>query len=507
MDLITSVRNIPLRENNNTSSNICIIQSKLQLDPVLVYRLRNGISDMIVSSDSDFSMYLEKDGVQVTDMKYNHRTRTFSNFKLASASIKPMLHVVEALQISLDRIKKPKYPVFEGLDINGRVLASIIIGCDANPGGLKGHGPAAVWKLVATDSKDDNTLDMNYDINNNLRQFIYSKGKLKPEVVDAYLMAMIYEPANYAVDFDVDESNNVHTDSIYNIDADNVYMFGEPTQLYKYVEDFAPKNSPEVVVDGPVLSVCVGPYGCKDGNGSHCFITDEGSHVCHSCCGILCRFCNMEMDDVHYCTKCYLDNIVGVDDDIDDSVKGLSIQSMRKELENANYDLGNAGTVAEIEELYDTYITKKSLNVFEDVENNIKFPLYKGGVLNDKSILVDILGFDFSDGGSFIKSEELSLTDVVSVLDLLAEFVRYDKERTDIKSHLRKLYSSMPKIIVNTAEGSRKDSGKRMILRAIRGALDPRTKSLYFAEVAKVRKKQNEEPVLRMCRFYWVLLS
>jgi hypothetical protein len=92
--------------------------------------------------------------------------------------------------------------------------------------------------------------------------------------------------------------------------------------------------------------------------------------------------------------------------------------------------------------------------------------------------------FNFLDGATFLQDESLSLEEVVSIIHILAEFVRREdpppaaqtKKRLDV---IRKI---MPSIITAIAEGSRKDSGERLLRRSMRHALDPQNPPLVGGE-------------------------
>jgi hypothetical protein len=149
---------------------------------------------LIVSSDSDFSAILGEEGLQLSDLKYSSRSNTFSNIKLTSTCEKPILDAVNALCLDRSRISKPQFPIFENETTTMRLLIMIALGCDVWPGGLLQVGPSKVAGFLKSITVDENAADdAHIDI---LRNWIARKGKISVDVIDAFVMSLLYEPAN-----------------------------------------------------------------------------------------------------------------------------------------------------------------------------------------------------------------------------------------------------------------------------------------------------------------------
>ena len=95
-----------------------------------------------------------------------------------------------------------------------------------------------------------------------LRNWISNKGHIPVDVVEAFEMAILYEPAN----------SNDYSDRLLEQADCWVYPYHAPTRLFKYVEAFAPISGPQVIIEeGLGLSECVGPYqtSSDDNYGRH----------------------------------------------------------------------------------------------------------------------------------------------------------------------------------------------------------------------------------------------
>ena len=100
------------------------------------------------------------------------------------------------------------------------------------------------------------------------------------------------------------------------------------------------------------------------------------------------------------------------------------------------------------------------------------------------------MAIDFKDGGAFVTDPNLDPKHIPGVLALFAAFVRFDDKdmkRTDWEKDSA-VFSVIPSIFIDFAEGSRIDSGYRLLRRCVRHSMDSRTESL-----------DNKEAVLVIC--------
>jgi hypothetical protein len=163
--------------------------SMFQADTVICYRLVNGLSHLAVADNRDYHVYAGKDALVITDWKLSAEKKrhksTQSQMELACGWMEPMKKAADALHKPVDMFvsKKAKHPLFEGSDATTRALIAIAIGCDVYPGGAHNIGPSKVATYV---HKDDG----------NLQEFVAAKTKLDTTIVDTFVKALLYEPAN-----------------------------------------------------------------------------------------------------------------------------------------------------------------------------------------------------------------------------------------------------------------------------------------------------------------------
>jgi len=114
-DLFHSLSELKLSRNSVNESDeqgeIRTVKAKLQLDPVLIERALSKKSDVIISSDSDYSAMLEKDGLQISFLKYSSRTRTLWT---GAVSDTDFLNRAGVLELQHDFVKKD--------EVNGKYI-------------------------------------------------------------------------------------------------------------------------------------------------------------------------------------------------------------------------------------------------------------------------------------------------------------------------------------------------------------------------------------------------
>ena len=111
---------------------------------------------------------------------------------------------------------------------------------------------------------------------------------LTNEVVDTLIDALVYQPSN-AAPADHEDNNPAKT-----------YMFGAPSRLPKYLEQFAVDEAfkQNCVNPGPEMSVYKGVGGVH-----HTFLSSDGVRNCTRCNEIICPQCNDKIGDKTIETK------------------------------------------------------------------------------------------------------------------------------------------------------------------------------------------------------------
>jgi hypothetical protein len=334
------------------------------------------------------------------------------------------------------KIKRAPIAVFEGRSPEMRALIAVGIGCDAHPGGVPGIGPKAMDDIVL---KNDNSVER-------VRQCLAEHGKMDEKVIDAFVKALIYEPANLTTDFE----------------GEYTYLFGAPTELPLYLSEFvSPSNRNGIIVDGPSLTECKG-YGA----GPHQFLSGEGISVCRDCSAFLCRFCRTaEAVVVHgpeqtkstsyLCLQCDEHSLLFGNPGVNTQE---TFQTMKGELEAANFTDVASANAAEIEELHDAYVCQQGNTICsgEDLANSVMFPTISTSEVSNRVKI--ITSFDFRDGGRFIRQQEISHRNRKELVFLFAKLLEVGTAAPKLKGGAAKaVYDSVPGLLVDFAEGSRLD--------------------------------------------------
>lgn len=111
------------------------------------------------------------------------------------------------------------------------------------------------------------------------------------------------------------------------------YLFGPPTRLPKYLQEFAVDEAfkRDCVFDGPQISTCKGV-----GDHQHQFLTSDGVANCTVCNDTVCSHCKDEIDKKVYCLACFATESIVPQSGTADS---KSIAAMRQELkDDYNFD-------------------------------------------------------------------------------------------------------------------------------------------------------------------------
>jgi hypothetical protein len=127
----------------------------------------------------------------------------------------------------------------------------LICGCDVYKRGMKGVKVKTLAKLI--ESLNASSEAVLYE---KLYAQFQSKNKLTNEVIDTYIDAILYEPTSA-------------TPSPAAVSHCRAYLFGPPTRLPKYLEEFSPTEEfkQSHVFPGPEICHCKGL-----GDGGHLFL-------------------------------------------------------------------------------------------------------------------------------------------------------------------------------------------------------------------------------------------
>ena len=101
----------------------------------------------------------------------------------------------------------------------------------------------------------------------------------------------------------------------------------------------------------------------------------------------------------------------------------------------------------------------------------------------------------FSEGGQFIGNETIENKMLPSVLELFATLLEYKKEVRYTKFN-HKIYDALPSFFVELANGSRKDTGFRLLRRCARHAMDCNARSLINTDAKIFQRKDGSVGIL-----------
>jgi hypothetical protein len=121
--------------------------------------------------------------------------------------------------------------------------------------------------------------------------------------------------------------------------------------------------------------------------------------------------------------------------------------------------------------------------------HEVKYPLHTTNELKQPTEWEHLFDLEFCKGGAFVSDADPNVRDnLPAVLQLLASCVKYEKKKkhTDWVRDPT-VYDALPSNIIDFAEGSRIDSGYRLLARCVRHGLDPRMPTM-FDNVARIIK-------------------
>jgi hypothetical protein len=128
----------------------------------------------------------------------------------------------------------------------------------------------------------------------------------------------------------------------------------------------------------------------------------------------------------------------------------------------------------------------------------VKFPMEPSSVI-DGSELITIQDFDFIDGARFLRGDGMCDERRKDVLCILAPYVKHtgnNARHEDAKGSCENVYAAVPDVLVHLAEGSRFDSGFRLLERSCRHTLDEDSETSLLAAKGKVCEFKGETCLL-----------
>ena len=126
---------------------------KAQADVVIAARVTRKLTDMIVSTDTDYAAYLGNRCTCLKDFTYNVISNTISEIVLSTAAEIETYRWLLVLdwekndEKPLLLLQKPQFPIFGCEDDpNIRSVCAVAMGCDMWPGGIKSCGSSNIKK-------------------------------------------------------------------------------------------------------------------------------------------------------------------------------------------------------------------------------------------------------------------------------------------------------------------------------------------------------------------------
>lgn len=118
------------------------------------------------------------------------------------------------------------------------------------------------------------------------------------------------------------------------------------------------------------------------------------------------------------------------------------------------------------QEWYDIYLD--SLVIQDKRTERFKFPVHAAKPLHNKSVLgTEVMEFELIDGGKFIQEKDKLLDrDILLLLELMSAFVCINPGYSHCDFD-KGLFDVMPSLFVDVADGSRVDSGCRLLERCL----------------------------------------
>jgi hypothetical protein len=311
--------------------------------------------DAIVSTDSDFAMFIGPSGggdLTISSPHLRFQDATIGKMQLVTGQMIVADQVHSVLQsklkmpifptddpdgpANLKHQHQPSYPLFDKVtDHLLRALIAVALGCCAWPGGIFNFGPKSaaeeLQRLAARSLSDHERSDAFANApSRNSSSTVKDK-----EAILCFAQSLLFERCSVG------------------------YIHDPPRRLFKYVEEFA---GPQTLIEnGPQVLQC-----CGLNNGScHSFLAAEGQYQCVICDALLCRHCRYDVKKESKAPVTCMECVRGfVDPDDLENSDGLSEGEMRDALSVAHVELHAKATYLQVLKAYNMYFEDPLTNFF-----------------------------------------------------------------------------------------------------------------------------------------------
>lgn len=484
-------------DNNSGLVNEDIIENKFQADSVIAYRALNNLSDAHWSTDSDYVSMIGSNTINVTDIKIKNKTKKkdaiIESFRIIGGCNEQYGKIKNNV-LKSDTIiwsEAADHPLLSTDNYLIRALVSVVLGNDYMLGnGILGIGVVGMSRLVKKMEEVTGNTVRQYNVTDTniidmlqyrtLRQYICEESGISSDDLVTLVMAQIAEPY-------IDKKEN------YN------YMYGVPPVLPEYLKEYKKSDTANIpeIIPGSKLCNCCGIKGK-----AHPFLESEGAFKCVSCDSTYCASCGYVPSSTdnsichrekkeNLCYGCYRKVTIESFGKTSDTL--LTTKDMIDELRkiNGSVQIDNNADPHEIEELYDAMVALDDASPHNRLSKEVCFPCLPPTSLDN---MEPFLEADLIKGATFVGDKErLTDTRLLSLLQTFSSLVTFtDKKYTSWDADI---YKSLPGLFKDFANGSRVDSGYRLLERCLRHATDPRSSPLIKTSIKLVADQtttQNE---------------
>ena len=477
----------------------------------MAYRFRNGLSDLIFSTDSDMaalcgpsclsiSSFTEENTIKNKNKREKNDGVSRFVYNIGGGSNQLMEELKKYATTSLPSnqiiFTPARYPLLEETYYLTVALIVVGIGCDVLPGGISGVTPLSISKELKRIKEEGVPDNDNVKKCKLLMDFFKRKdksNKMSNEEIRTYCEAFLFQPALKFGEKDNPQSYH--------------YIFKKPGDISSYLQMFVPPT-----VDKKLIKNRCETLQCKGIGGvnlPHGFIKAEGHFTCSSCKACFCNTYSYspskDRDNrktktkslVHYeimnedlCVDCYQRNIFLPHSITIDEV--LTIEEMKSYLKKQNQSIVNDADAHEVQEFFEM---QKELETKEnDIDNHVPFPIYTSNELTTFLFGTIFHTFSFDQGGRFINDQKAIPNNLVfPVVDLIASLVRYNPKKIKYTEYKSPVYDVLPSLFIEFANKSRVGTGFRLLKRCLRHSFDPKANLLMERSASLFIDNKNNE--------------
>jgi hypothetical protein len=280
-------------------------------------------------------------------------------------------------------------------------------------------------------------------------------------MLDTYVESYMFEPSNYLPCADP---------------VENLYIMNEyPSTLHPYNNGFDQKDPRIKMIEVDCsrdLGTCVGP-----GDNPHSFMLAEGHIECNACKHDLCMICALEIKNEKdnkcesYCIGCYSEEkcLPTRKEYIQAPELTVTNEDMVVGLQSLGMQVRVTDDMTDINDIYDSLVFRGRA-IYDGVSlmDQIIYPTNNTTYLAE---LVKITEMILKDGGRYLSSSNLTTFQKIELSELLTELTNTPRIKNTNED---RSYQVIPHIMRLFAEGSRIQTGYRLLKRAIRHAMDPK---------------------------------